>query len=276
MDIISVENLNFKLFNSKILHNLNMGVAPNEFILLIGSNGAGKTTLLRTLGGIHLITQADKFSVLGKRSPADQFYGLAFLGNRWVRHIAFSGMSSYMADIGAGEMMYNLQMEYLERRNELVKILNINLKWRMHQVSDGQRKKVQLMLSLLKPFRLVLIDEFINELDVVVRDRFFKYLVKECRQRNGSIIYATHVFDNLEEWITHVYYMNQGHMEKKVTLKEFNISNNLYHSVKNKLLQEPNQNVFEKEKTFEEKQKIYGKQLGYASGRLLNSINKKD
>ena len=49
---------------------------------------------------------------LGKRSPADQFNGLA-LGNRWVRHCF--GMSSYTADMPAGEMMYNLQMEYINR-----------------------------------------------------------------------------------------------------------------------------------------------------------------
>ena len=132
------------------------------------------------------------------------------------------------------------------------------------------------MLSLLKPFKLVLIDEFINELDVVVRDRFFKYLVRECKQRNGSIIYATHVFDNLSEWITHVYYINQGRLEKKVSLNEFDKFNNLYHSVKNKLLEEPEQNLVTKEKSLEEKQKLYGQQLGYASGRILNSINKKD
>ena len=274
MDLVSIEKLDFELFQTPILHNITMNVFPNEFILLIGSNGAGKTTLLRTLAGIHLITKANKFSILGKRSPADQFHGLAFLGNRWVRHVAFSGMSSYTADIAAGEMMAKLQEEYLARRNELVQILNINLNWRMHQVSDGQRKKVQLMLALLKPFRLVLIDEFINELDVVVRDRFFKYLVKECRQRNGSIIYATHVFDNLSEWITHVYYIKKGHLEPKMTLNQFNKSNNLYHSVKNKLLEEPEQNSTIEEKSHQEQQKLYGLQLGYASGRILNTLNK--
>ena len=70
--------------------------------------------------------------------------------------------------------------ENIDRRDELVKILDIDLDWKMHQVSDGQRKRVQIMLGLLKPFKFLIIDEFLNELDVVIRDRFFKYLTKEC------------------------------------------------------------------------------------------------
>ena len=51
MELVNVENLNFELFKTPILHNLNMKVNSNEFILLISSNGAGKTTLLRNLAG---------------------------------------------------------------------------------------------------------------------------------------------------------------------------------------------------------------------------------
>ena len=63
------------------------------------------------------------------------------LGNRWVRNISFVGQSAYTADIRAGDMMKRWQNDNLDRRNELVDVLEINLDWRMHQVSDGQRKK---------------------------------------------------------------------------------------------------------------------------------------
>ena len=110
-----------------------------------------------------------------------------------------------MADIRAGDMMKKWQNENIDRRDELVKILDIDLDWKMHQVSDGQRKRVQIMLGLLKPFKFLIIDEFLNELDVVIRDRFFKYLTKECKMRNGAIIYATHVFDDFWIVVRHLY-----------------------------------------------------------------------
>ena len=95
----------------------------------------------------------------------------------------------------------------------------------MHQVSDGQRKRVQIMLGLLKPLKCYLY-EFTNELDVVIRDKFFNYLDKECKLRNASIIYATHIFDGIEDWATHVIYLsnvlvNQNKQFKNLILIKF-------------------------------------------------------
>jgi CCR4-NOT complex subunit CAF16 len=38
-----------------------------------------------------------------------------------------------------------------ERRRELMRVLDIDPAWRMHRVSDGQRRRVQICLGLLKP-----------------------------------------------------------------------------------------------------------------------------
>jgi ABC-type uncharacterized transport system ATPase subunit len=35
-----------------------------------------------------------------------------------------------------------------------VQVLDIDLEWRMHQVSDGQRRRVQICVGLLKPFKV--------------------------------------------------------------------------------------------------------------------------
>ena len=83
------------------------------------------------------------------------------------------------------------------------------------------------MLGLLSPFKLLIIDEFLNDLDVVVRDRFFNYLVKECETRKASIIYATHIFDNLDTLMNKIVYINQGKCNTLMDLEEFNKSRNL-------------------------------------------------
>ena len=267
MEIVSVRNLDFELFGNKILKNISFSILENEMILLIGANGAGKSTLLRVLSGFHLPMNYKKFDVLGTRAPQDQFKGLAYLGNKWQRNISFCGVSPYMADIRAGDMMKIWQDENIERRDELVQVLGINLDWKMHRVSDGQRKRVQIMLALLKPFKLLVIDEFLNELDIVVRDRFFRYLKKECKLRNGSVIYATHIFDNLDKWINNVLYISNGELSKKQSISEFNKCGNLFESVKEIIIKDY-------EKNNEDNIKInpleYGPQFGYGSGRCAS------
>lgn len=40
------------------------------------------------------------------------------------------------------------------RRETLIELLDIDLQWRMHKVSDGQRRRVQICMGLLHPFKV--------------------------------------------------------------------------------------------------------------------------
>lgn len=40
------------------------------------------------------------------------------------------------------------------RRERLIELLDIDLRWRMHKVSDGQRRRVQICMGLLQPFQV--------------------------------------------------------------------------------------------------------------------------
>jgi len=46
-----------------------------------------------------------------------------------------------------------------ERRDLLLDILDIDLDWRMHQISDGERRRVQLCFGLMVPWDVLLLDE---------------------------------------------------------------------------------------------------------------------
>lgn len=267
MSIATIEKLSFSYdLSNNILENINLSINPGEFILLVGENGVGKSTLLRIIAGKHLIKDYNYFNILGNSSPNDQFNGLAYLGNNWSRNVSFVGNLNYCSDIKVKHLMEKQQHLHLKKRDKLVELLDIDLEWSMNQVSDGQRKKVQIMLALLKPFKLLVIDEFTNELDVVVRDNFFNYLKSECIERNASIIYATHIFDNLDSYITHAIFMSNKTCEIKKTLQDFNNKKTIYLSVKNKIINNKNKKL---SKNFIDK-KLLGPQGGWSSGRSQN------
>ena len=195
-----------------VLQGFDMKLKPGSRCLLIGANGSGKSTLLKLLAGKHL-TSGDKVKVMGTDPFRDLKLNLtrAFLDTQWgMRTVAFAGYGCPLqADIRVGGMMRKLQDAHPERRDELVKILGVDPEWRMHRVSDGQRRRVQLLLGLVRPFDILLLDEVTTCLDVIVRQDLLLWLQKECEVRGATVLYATHIFDGLDDWPTHIHYLNR-------------------------------------------------------------------
>ena len=55
----------------------------------------------------------------------------------------------------------------------------------MHQISDGQRRRVQIFLGLIRPFKILLMDEVTVSLDVVVRQDLLRWLRRESEARGS-------------------------------------------------------------------------------------------
>lgn len=194
-----------------ILNNLSISLPKGSRCLLLGSNGSGKSTLLRILAGRHLTKTDEMVRVCGMNAFRDTKLNFfrAYLDCDWgMRTVAFAGGGvPLQADVPVHGMMTKLQSQYPERRDEIVDMLGIDLNWRMHELSDGQRRRVQLLLGLIRPFEILLLDEITTSLDVCVRQDLLRWLKKETDERGATIVYATHIFDGLDEWPTDIMYL---------------------------------------------------------------------
>ncbi|MBC8050938.1 MAG: urea ABC transporter ATP-binding subunit UrtE [Chitinophagales bacterium] len=63
--MLQVADLHVAYGRSEVLHGLNIDVAPNEIVAIMGRNGMGKTTLMKSLMGI-VPSSAGKISVGGE------------------------------------------------------------------------------------------------------------------------------------------------------------------------------------------------------------------
>ena len=60
--------------------------------------------------------------------------------------------------------------------------------------------------------QVLLLDEITVDMDVVGRLDLLAFFEQECAERGASIVYATHIFDGLESWITHLAYVENGRL----------------------------------------------------------------
>lgn len=187
--------------------------APNQKTKLTSiappsANGAGKTTLLRLLSGKRM-SPSGTVLVCGLDPFADGLSGVTYLGVEWVLN------PIVRTDIAVPELLASVGGDhYATRRDELVRVLDIDLRWRMHAVSDGERRRVQLAMGLLRPWTVLLLDEITVDLDLLSRAGFLAWLRGETERRACTVVYATHILDNLAEWPTHLVHMALGKVKR--------------------------------------------------------------
>ncbi|KAG6336608.1 hypothetical protein ID866_2484 [Astraeus odoratus] len=187
------------------LSNISFHLPLGSRTIIVGANGAGKSTLLQILAGKRLVKNAD-IRIKDKDVFRDSPSGVTFLGTEWAMNPVVRGdivVSAFLDSVGG--------YRHKERRDRLLDILDIDLDWHMHAISDGERRRVQLCMGLMAPWDVLLLDEVTVDLDVLVRDELLTFLRNDSIERGATILYATHIFDGLNSFPTHVAHMRLGY-----------------------------------------------------------------
>ncbi|KAK1927015.1 P-loop containing nucleoside triphosphate hydrolase protein [Papiliotrema laurentii] len=203
---VDCQNLSFS-FNEgdePVLQGVNLQLPQGSRCLLVGANGAGKSTLLRILAGKRL-TKTRDCKLLGQDVFMNPPQGVVYLGTEW------SNNPVVRSDIVVSEFLDSVGgYRHKERRDHLLHILDVDLDWRMHQISDGERRRVQLCMGLMTEWSVLLLDEVTVDLDVLVRSDLIDFLIAESENRKATIVYATHIFDGLSVFPTHISHLQLG------------------------------------------------------------------
>jgi CCR4-NOT complex subunit CAF16 len=201
---IDVRDLTFVYPGARapVLHRVSFALPGGARCLLLGANGAGKSTLLRLIAGRHMLAH-DLVRVLGRPAFHDASLAgeVAFLG----------GPFPFSADISVRDVLAARPGVDPERRAKVLAMLDVDPAWRMHQVSDGQRRRVQLLLDLERKLRVILLDEVTAELDVLARADLLGFLRAESAA-GVTVLYASHVLDGLEDFATDVAFLSRGRL----------------------------------------------------------------
>jgi len=210
---IDCRGLNYYYQNGKqhALEGITFQVRAGERVLVVGGNGAGKSTLLAILGGRKLI-ERNTCEVLGRE---------AFHDCTLQRDVCYMGDWWRAKDFSMNITIRQMLSEYADRPRtlEFAEVLGVDLNWLVNNISDGQLRRSQLLIGLAPEKKIYLLDEATTDLDVIGRDRLLDVLKKES-DRGAVILYCTHIFDNLDNWATHIMRVQRGQLLGKWALSE--------------------------------------------------------
>jgi len=107
-------------------------------------------------------------------------------------------------------------------------------------------------------------DEVTISLDALVRWNILTWIKQDCIVRGALCIYATHIFDGMDEWCTDLIYLNKKGVIKYNGKPNFNIYNQFLEWLRN----EEHCIEYENSNEFITKISSQSSAGGYANGRL--------
>jgi len=172
-----------------VLDAVDLDIAPNEVIGLIGPNGCGKSTLLRVLAGL---VPADGGRVALDGDPVtgpDERVGLVFQEPRLLAWRTAEENVRFPMELAgwSGERQR-------ARADDLLGLVGLRefARAKPSTLSGGTRQRVSIARALALEPRVLLLDEPFSALDALTRERFNLELLRLWERTGTTILVVTH------------------------------------------------------------------------------------
>jgi putative ABC transport system ATP-binding protein len=182
----------------EVLHNLNLEIAPGEFLALMGPSGSGKTTLLNLIGGLDRPTDGE---VVVAGEHIDDLSG-GELAKWRSRHVGFVfQFYNLMPTLSAAK---NVELPLLltslsgaKRKQNVAAALELvgltdRARHKPAELSGGQQQRVAIARAIVADPTLLVCDEPTGDLDRETAEEILTLLQHLNRDQGKTIVMVTH------------------------------------------------------------------------------------
>jgi sulfonate transport system ATP-binding protein len=181
---VQVDNLSKGYAGREVLRDVDLHIAPGEFVAIVGRSGCGKSTLLRLLAGLETADQGRITLDGNAQARLQSDIRIMFQDARllpWKRVLDNVALGLQGPDVKERAREALSQVGLADRAGEWPAVL-----------SGGQRQRVALARALVHTPRLLLLDEPLGALDALTRIEMHR-LIERLWQRHGfTALLVTH------------------------------------------------------------------------------------
>ena len=214
---IQIKNVAKTFGTYQALQNIDLTIADQEFMVLLGASGCGKSTLLRIIAGLETQTEGEVW-IGGRRvehlPPKDRGIAMVFQNYAVFPHL------TVFENIGFGLRMQKLPDAEVKKRVERTAgLMHIDqlLGRYSGELSGGQRQRVAVARALAMEPDVILMDEPLSNLDALLRLEMRAELKGVLAESNTTAIYVTHDQVEAMSLADRISVMHQGQIVQAAT-----------------------------------------------------------
>lgn len=202
MALLEYKNISKSYGKKQVLKNVNLKIANNRIIGLLGQNGAGKTTLIKLANGLLTPTSGNVWFE-GEPIDVKSKTEIAYLPERTYldKSMTVREVLQFFADFYC-----NFD---LDKAEALVADLNLQLDDYISHMSKGMQEKLQLILVMSRHAKLYILDEPLGGIDPATRDYILDTILSNFDD-GASILISTHLITDIERILDEVIFIKDG------------------------------------------------------------------
>ncbi|MBL7921431.1 MAG: ABC transporter ATP-binding protein [Bacteroidia bacterium] len=179
---------------------------------LVGKSGSGKTTLMKCVYGLEDLNEGEV--LFENKKVTGPSYNL-IPGYHEMRLVSqdFYVLDNHSVEENIFDKLIGYTTEAKQKRaNKLLKLLDLvalrNSKARF--LSSGQKQRVAIARALAIIPKLLLLDEPFSNLDSILSEKLFSFIMSEIKKNKTSVILITHVAEEALKYADVLAVMNNG------------------------------------------------------------------
>ncbi|WP_429818511.1 ABC transporter ATP-binding protein [Ensifer sp. B1-9] len=212
--VVHFKNVNKSYGALTAVDDLDLSIAPGQFVTLLGPSGCGKSTTLRMLGGFDSPTSGEIYlegKPISHLPPNKRNVNIVFQDYALFPHLTVG------RNIAFGLELKGMESAAIHRRvSELLSLVSLedHAERMPAQLSGGQRQRVALMRALAPDPNVLLLDEPLSALDAKLRQQM-QIELKSIQKKTGkTFIFVTHDQEEALTMSDVIVVMNKGRIEQ--------------------------------------------------------------
>ncbi len=205
--MLKCNNLVKKYMTVTAMQDISVEVEPGRIYALLGPNGSGKSTFMKTVAGLIKPT-----------GGTIEFDGVP-LNTESRKHIAYMPTESFFYDYmdcrDVGKFYKDFYEDFsVERFEELMKEMGLSHNDKVRKMSSGMMAKMKLAVTLARDAKLLMLDEPLNGIDIIAREKIINTIITSAKEDNAIII-SSHLVDELEKIVDYAIFIKDGVVVKQ-------------------------------------------------------------